>query len=80
MNNLWQRLTENFVPFIMLGIAVSLIIGFFIMFSYILLWGFMIGVVLWIASAVKEYFFPNENNITIRGRIIEYKNNRRIEK
>jgi len=60
----------------MLGIAVALVIGFFVMFSYILLWGVLIGIVLWIVACVKEYFFPDQTKLNLRGRIIEYKKNR----
>lgn len=71
MNNSFERLISGIVPFIMLGIAVSLMIGLVIMFSYVLLWGVFIGFVLWAIVSVKEYFFPSKK-INIRGRIIEY--------
>jgi hypothetical protein len=77
MNNFFQRLAANFIPFVMIGIAIALMIGLFIMFSYVLLWGLLIGIVLCLTASIKEYFFPNKNSITLRGRIIEYKNNRK---
>ena len=76
MNNYLQRLVGAFIPCVMLGIAVALIIGFFVVFSYILLWGVLIGIVLWIAACVKAYFFPDHTKLNTRGRIIEYKKNR----
>lgn len=78
MNNYLRILTNSIVPFMMLGIAVALIIGLIIMFSYVLVWGIFIGVIFWIAASVKEYFFPStttESTVVIRGRIIEQKNN-----
>ncbi len=58
MNEKLQRLLENIVPFLMLGIAIALVIGLFIMFSYVLIWGLLIGGILWAISFVKSYFFP----------------------
>lgn len=79
MNNYWKILINSIVPFVMLGIAVALIIGLMIMFSYVLVWGIFIGLILWIAASVKEYFFPSttttESSVIISGRIIEHKNN-----
>ena len=77
MNQFLQRITANFIPFVILGIAVAIMIGFFILFSYVLLWGLLIGFVLCLAVSIKQYFFPNKKNITFRGRIIEYKNSRK---
>lgn len=75
MNEKLQRLFENLIPFLMLGIAIALIIGLFIMFSYVLFWGLLIGGVLWIVSSIKIYFFPSRSNKTpveTKGRIIEH--------
>ena len=73
MNNYLRLLMSGLVPFIMLGIAVALLVGLIVVFSYILLWGMLIGVILWIGASIKEYFFPSKSNMTIRrGRIIEY--------
>ena len=76
MNNYLKVLINSIVPFVMLGVAISLIIGLAIMFSYVLVWGILIGVILWIAASVKEYFFPStttQSKVIIRGRIIEHK-------
>ncbi|OGV40436.1 MAG: hypothetical protein A3F46_04185 [Legionellales bacterium RIFCSPHIGHO2_12_FULL_42_9] len=76
MNNYLKVLINSIVPFVLLGIAVSLIIGLAIMFSYVLVWGILIGVILWIVTSIKEFFFPSattQNKVVIRGRIIEHK-------
>jgi hypothetical protein len=83
MNNDVKILINSFVPFVMLGIAVSLIIGLVIMFSYVLVWGIFIGVILWAAASIKDYFFPNAmapNKMILRRRIIEYRNDTNDEK
>ncbi|MCC5016276.1 MULTISPECIES: hypothetical protein [Legionella] len=72
MNEKLQRLLENIVPFLMLGIAIALVIGLFIMFSYVLIWGLLIGGILWAISFVKSYFFPSNTPTKTEGRVIEH--------
>lgn len=50
-----QRLFGTVLPYLVLGIAVALILGLFIMLSYVLLWGIMIGGILWAVAAIKKY-------------------------
>lgn len=73
MNNSLKQALEGLVPFVLLGIAVSLVIGLFIMFSYVLIWGLFIGGVLWLTSLIKNYFFPAKTDNSELGRIIEHK-------
>ena len=80
MNEKLQRFLENIIPFFMLGIAVALVVGLVIMFSYVLVWGILIGAILWVASFIKSYLFPNKSptspiEIKTKGRIIEHDKN-----
>jgi hypothetical protein len=75
MSEKLKHLLENIVPFIILGIIIALMVGFFIMFSYILFWGLVIGGILWTISFLKNLFAskslkhpPAES----KGRIIEH--------
>lgn len=75
MNEKVQQVIENLVPFLMIGVAIALVIGLFIMFSYVLVWGLLIGGILWILSIIKALVFPSESNHTLvksKGRIIEH--------
>lgn len=74
MNNQFRKLVENLVPFLLLGIAIALIGGLLIMFSYLLLWGIVIGFVLWIVFFVKNLLFPPTEKGKSTGIIIEHKN------
>ena len=80
MNNSFKDIINTIVPFVMLGIAIALIAGFAILFSYFLFWGVLIGIILWAAMSVKEFFFPSKTRITtkshiiIEGQVIEHKN------
>ncbi|MGC1182937.1 hypothetical protein [Legionella sp.] len=71
-----SKIFETLVPFIIAGIAIALFIGLLFMFSYVVIWGLMIGGVLWLLSLVKGLLFPNSKNSVITkkapGRIIEH--------
>lgn len=73
MNHKLQQMLQTLVPFLVIGVIVAMCIGLLIMFSYALLWGLVIGGVLWIASLIKTMLFPSpppprQNE----GRIIEH--------
>ena len=69
MNKKLQQLFEHIMPFIMIGMAMALLIGLLFVFSYVLVWGFLIGGLLWIITAAKQYLFPNDTSRKEEGRI-----------
>ncbi len=71
MNNKLQELFEQVIPFIVLGIAIALIIGLFIMLSYVLFWGILLGALIWVAVLIKNYLFPSLPSKK-EGRVIEH--------
>ncbi|KTD64660.1 hypothetical protein [Legionella spiritensis] len=75
MNDNLKKMFENLIPFLLLGIAVALLVGLFIMFSYVLIWGIIIGGILWAVSIVKEYVFPSKSKKNTQGRVIEHEDN-----
>lgn len=78
MNQKFQvpKIFETLIPFIIAGIAIALFVGLLFMFSYVVIWGLIIGSGLWFISIIKEYLFPSPKpTITIKknkGRIIEH--------
>lgn len=52
-----QRALEQFFPLMIIGIAIALLIGVLVMLSYVLLWGVVIGAILWVAMLIKETWF-----------------------
>jgi hypothetical protein len=78
MNNKFQvpKIFETLIPFIIAGIAIALFIGLLFMFSYVVIWGLIIGGTLWLISIVKELLFPSPPKTTTikktQGRIIEH--------
>jgi len=70
MDNKLQKLFEQLIPFIILGISIALVVGLFIMLSYVLVWGFIIGGVIWLTVMIKNYFFKTKPSD--KGRVIEH--------
>ncbi len=66
---------QQMPPFILLGIAIAVIVGIFIVFSYVLVWGLLIGGVLWGIHAISQYartFSPNKKPKPSKGRVIDH--------
>ncbi|WP_133130410.1 hypothetical protein [Legionella yabuuchiae] len=72
MDKKLQNILEQLIPFIILGIGIALAIGLLIMFSYVLVWGIVIGGIIWLVYFVKSYFFPSHSPKKKNGRIIEH--------
>ena len=72
MNSKLSAALDTLIPFIVLGFAIALILGLIFMLSYVLIWGFIIGGVLWIAALIKQILFPAAAVKTEEGRIIEH--------
>ncbi len=72
MNDKVKLLLETLIPFIILGVSIALLLGLLIMFSYVLMWGLLIGGGLWLISVAKQYLFPSQLEKKEQGRIIEH--------
>ncbi|AWN72547.1 hypothetical protein LEAN103870_16335 [Legionella anisa] len=71
------KILENLVPFLVAGVAIALFFGLLFMFSYVLVWGLLIGGILWLVATIKQYLFPSKSTKTeeinkSQGRIIEH--------
>lgn len=73
MNNKIQGILGQLLPFIVFGIAIALLIGLFIMISYVLVWGLIFGGIFWIAFVIKTFLFPSQKAKKNSGRVIEHK-------
>lgn len=77
-----KQFLQQLPPFILIGISIALGVGIFIVFSYVLIWGFVIGAILWGANMLIEYLksaniIPNKNKEkkSHQGRIIDHDKN-----
>ncbi|KTC92468.1 hypothetical protein OQJ18_10600 [Fluoribacter dumoffii] len=71
------KIFDNLIPFIVAGVAIALFLGLLFVFSYVLVWGLLIGGLLWLIATIKEYLFPRRQAKTevikkSQGRIIEH--------
>jgi hypothetical protein len=76
-----KQFLQQLPPFILIGISIALAVGIFIVFSYVLIWGILIGAILWGANLLVEYLkskniIPNNNKKKpSQGRIIDHDKN-----
>jgi hypothetical protein len=68
-----QEIVEQFVPYVILGVAIALVIGLFIMLSHVFLWGLLLGAILWIGITIKNYVLPSTTSTDKKGRVIEHR-------
>lgn len=65
-----RKLTQQLPAFVLLGIALALFIGLFVVFAYVVFWGMLIGLILWLGVAVSSYF--QKPKAHRKGQIIDY--------
>lgn len=53
-----QRLFQQLVPFIMIGIAIVAFVFGIVLLAYLFLFGAVVGLVLFVISWVRDKFFP----------------------
>ena len=75
MTGLFKQLIQQLPSFIMIGIAIIFGVVVFLFFSYLLLWGLFIGVILWSIFAGIQYI----NNLNKPAASTQKKRNRVIE-
>ncbi len=59
-----RSLVDKIIPFIVLGVTIVVILGGMILFAYLLLFGAIVGVVLFIISKIRAKFFPSKKMAT----------------
>lgn len=71
-----QRFINRLLPFIMLGVGIALAVVVFIFLLHVLMWGLLLGLVIYAVSAIKKRFFskgiPTPHHKPTTGRIIEH--------
>ncbi|WP_419419523.1 hypothetical protein ACNVED_13585 [Legionella sp. D16C41] len=72
MSNKVNYILQTLIPFLIIGIAIAMLIGLLILFSYILVWGIFVGAILWLAAIIKNFLFPKKVTSNSDGRIIEH--------
>lgn len=70
-----QKLLSAFIPFLILGIMLVAFVFGIILFSYLLIYGAIVGIVLFSLLWLKEKLFPAKKSDNKSGRIIEHDKN-----
>jgi len=74
MKTSFEKKIQSLAPYLVLGIAIALCVGLFILFSYLILWGLVLGGVIWLIDFFRRFFFspkPKKKPET-QGRVIEH--------
>lgn len=72
MNVKFKQIAEQFIPFIVLGMVIALLIFFLVVFSYVVLWGLLIGTIIYLVMIIKYFFSSKKIQDSSSGRIIEH--------
>lgn len=72
MNNKLRTSLEQIIPFFILGIAIALMVGLIVVFSYVVLWGLLLGGILWCIASISRYFTSDPKRSKEKGRVIEH--------
>ncbi len=51
-----NKYVEKFIPFLMFGFAIAIMIGLLIIIGYVFIWGLVIAAALWIISSLKSKY------------------------
>lgn len=72
MTQTLRQLLRQLPPFILVGVVLAFAIALFVVFSYVLLWGLLVGSLLWLVSAIFQYVTQtSQQKKTQNGRIID---------
>jgi len=68
-----NRLLQRIIPFVILGIMIVIFVVGLVVFSYLLIFGALIGLILFVIAWIREKIFPSKPLTKIhRGRIIDH--------
>ncbi len=65
-----HKFTQQLPAFLLFGIALALVIGLFVVFAYVVFWGMLLGLILWVGVALSSYF--KKPKVRRQGEIIDY--------
>ena len=72
MNQKFRQFAEQFIPYIILGVSIALILAVMFVLINFFFWGILIGAACYAIAQVKNYFFPTAHSSSSKGRLIEY--------
>ena len=81
MNHSFSRIIRQALqgigPCLLLGVAIACTVGLLVVFSYVLLWGMLIGMILWLIALVRRSIFSKKTPFKNQpGRVIDHEKDR----
>ena len=70
-----NRFIDKIAPFIVIGVSIAVLAALLIVFFYVLLWGLLIGTILYVFFVIKNKLFRKKEKVVQperKGRIIEH--------
>lgn len=71
-----KNVVAKIVPFLFLGVMLVILVAGVILLSYLLIWGAVVGLVLFLIAWIREKLFPSKQLVESQkpkaGRIIEH--------
>ncbi len=73
MKNSFSAILDRFIPYLIMGVAIALAFAILIMLFHVIIWGALIGIVIFVIMFIKQKFFPSKPSKDAKsGRIIEH--------
>lgn len=66
-----RKVLQSLLPFVLIGVFIAVAMALLIIFSYLLIWGILIGGIIALVALIRNYFFMKKTK-TASGRIIEH--------
>jgi hypothetical protein len=66
-----QKLLNQLMPFLLIGIAIVAFAFGIILLAYLFLFGAILGFILFITAWIRNKFFPSKKSIKPSGRVID---------
>jgi hypothetical protein len=57
-----QQIVNKFIPFILVLIALAAFTFGIVLFAYLLFFGLIIGLILFVSAWIRNHFFPKKNS------------------
>ncbi len=71
-----RNLLAKIIPFLFLGLMIVVLVAGFVIVSYLLIWGAVVGLILFLIAWIKEKLFPSRHLTKTQqpksGRIIDH--------
>lgn len=58
-----NKYIESFVPFLVFGFMIAIMIGLLVIIGYVFVWGLVIATALWVISSLKKLYLAKFSHV-----------------